>query len=43
MSLAVRDARTIEWTVVVTNAKRAVKETQQDHALCSSQRGCLKR
>jgi hypothetical protein len=30
MSLAVRDTRTIEWTVAVTNAKRAVKETQQD-------------
>jgi hypothetical protein len=30
MSTAVRDTRTIEWTVAATNAKRTVKETQQD-------------
>lgn len=43
MCPTVRDTRTIEWTVAVTNAEHAVKETQQVHALCSSRRDCLKR
>jgi hypothetical protein len=30
MSPAVRDTRTVDWTVSVSNAKRAVKETQED-------------
>jgi hypothetical protein len=30
MCPTVRDTRTIEWTVAVTDAKRAVKETQED-------------
>ncbi len=30
MSPAVRDTRTIEWTVAVTDAERIVEETQQD-------------
>lgn len=33
MSPAVRDTRTIDWTVAVTNAKRAVEETHQDARL----------
>jgi hypothetical protein len=30
MSHAVRDTRTIEWTVAATNGNRTAKETQQD-------------